>query len=144
MGFKHPAGGKTGTTNDFKDAWFNGFTKDFSVSVWVGRDNNSSMIDKRKRGFTGGGAAAPIWVYFLQKVLDSKNEVKFPVPPGIKLATVDIRTGLIPEEGVTEVLQVAVKEEVELMPATQVDDISVTPESDSLLTIEELNAIPIP
>ncbi len=144
MGFKHPAGGKTGTTNDFKDAWFNGFTKDFSVSVWVGRDNNSSMIDKRKRGFTGGSAAAPIWVYFLQKVLDSKNEVKFPVPPGIKLATVDIRTGLIPEEGVTEVLQVAVKEEVELMPATQVDDISVTPESDSLLTIEELNAIPIP
>jgi hypothetical protein len=77
-------------------------------------------------------------------VLDSKNEVKFPVPPGIKLATVDIRTGLIPEEGVTEVLQVAVKEEVELMPATQVEDIPVTPESDSLLTIEELNAIPIP
>ena len=80
------------------------------------------MIDKNERGFTGGGAAAPIWVYFLQKVLDSKNEVKFPVPPGIKLATVDIRTGLIPEEGVTDVLQVAVKEEVELMPPTQEEE----------------------
>jgi penicillin-binding protein 1A len=146
MGFKHPAGGKTGTTNDFKDAWFNGFTKDFSVSVWVGHDNNEPMIDKNGRGFTGRGAAAPIWVYFLQKVLDSKNEVKFPVPPGIKIATVDIRTGLIPEEGVTDVLQVAVKEEVDLTPPTQKEEeeSEVKTESDSLLTIEELNAIPIP
>jgi penicillin-binding protein 1A len=146
MGFKHPAGGKTGTTNDFKDAWFNGFTKDFSVSVWVGRDNNESMIDKKEKGFTGGGAAAPIWVYFLQKVLDSKNGVKFPVPPGIKLAAVDIRTGLIPGEGVTDVLQVAVKEEVELRPPTQEEEGESLgePESDSFLTTEELNAIPIP
>ena len=43
MGFQHPAAGKTGTTNGFKDAWFNGFTKDISTSVWVGFDNNDSM-----------------------------------------------------------------------------------------------------
>ena len=46
MGFKHPAAGKTGTTNEFKDAWFNGFTKDISTSVWVGFDNNNSQINE--------------------------------------------------------------------------------------------------
>jgi 1A family penicillin-binding protein len=116
MGFLHPAAGKTGTTNDFKDAWFNGFTKDFSVSVWVGYDNNESMLDRNGRGLTGGRAAAPIWVFFLQKVLQGKSIVKFPVPRGIKFATVDTKTGFLADEDSQDTLQVAVKEELDLSP----------------------------
>ena len=116
MGFKHPAAGKTGTTNDFKDAWFNGFTKDISTSVWVGFDDNDSMRTRSGRGLTGASAAAPIWVYFMQKVLAGKTRVKFPVPDNIKFATVDVETGRLPGEFSLEKIQVAVKEDVDLSP----------------------------
>ncbi len=123
MGFKHPAAGKTGTTNDFKDAWFNGTTKDNSVSVWVGYDNNESMLDKRGRGITGGRAAAPIWVFFLQKVLQGKNTVKFPVPSGIKFETVDVSTGRLGNERSLETMSVAVREELDLSPLPETPEI---------------------
>ncbi len=116
MGFKHPAGGKTGTTNDFKDAWFNGFTKDLSVSVWVGYDNNDPMIDRNGRGLTGGRAAVPIWVFFMQKALQGKKQVKFPVPTGIKFVEVDVQTGRQPDYSAIESMRVAVKEELDLSP----------------------------
>jgi 1A family penicillin-binding protein len=116
MGFRHPAGGKTGTTNDFKDAWFNGFTKDISASVWVGFDNYESMKTKSGKGLTGASAAAPIWVYFMQKVLEGKNPVNFPVPEKVKFATVDVQTGYLAQEFSLETLQVAVKEGVNLSP----------------------------
>jgi 1A family penicillin-binding protein len=114
MGFRHPAGGKTGTTNDFKDAWFNGFTKDISASVWVGFDNNESMKRKSGKGLTGASAAAPIWVYFMQKVLEGKSPVNFPVPEKIKFATVDVQTGYLANKSTQKTLQVAVKEDVDL------------------------------
>ncbi len=114
MGFRHPAGGKTGTTNDFKDAWFNGFTKDISASVWVGYDDNGPMKTKSGRGLTGASAAAPVWVFFMQKALEGKNKVKFPVPENIKFATVDVETGMFPDEYSLEKIQVAVKEDVDL------------------------------
>ena len=115
MGFRHPAGGKTGTTNDFKDAWFNGFTKDISTSVWVGFDNNKTMKKKSGKGLTGASAAAPIWVFFMQKALEGKNPVKFPVPKNIKFATVDVQTGYLADEFSLKTLQVAVKENVDLL-----------------------------
>jgi len=114
MGFKHPAAGKTGTTNNFKDAWFNGFTKDISTSVWVGFDNYDSMRTKSKKGLTGASAAAPIWVHFMRKALEGKSMVKFPVPENIKFETVDIETGRLPEEFSLEKMKVAVKEDVDL------------------------------
>jgi len=114
MGFRHPAGGKTGTTNDFKDAWFNGFTKDISTSVWVGFDDNESMKNKSGKGLTGASAAAPIWVFFMQKALEGKSPVKFPVPEKVKFATVDVQTGYLADEFSLEILKVAVKEGVDL------------------------------
>ena len=60
VGFDHPAGGKTGTTNDFKDSWFTGFTQKYSTSVWVGFDDNSPLIGPNGKGLTGAHAAAPI------------------------------------------------------------------------------------
>lgn len=116
MGFHHPAGGKTGTTNDYKDAWFNGFTKDLSVSVWVGRDNNVPMVAKSGRGFTGAKAAAPIWVYFMQKALQGKSPVKFPKPRGIKMVRVDTRYGTPANEYSQATLSVALKWQVQLPP----------------------------
>lgn len=117
MGFKHPAGGKTGTTNDFKDAWFNGFTKDLSTSVWVGKDNNLPMLDKNDKGMTGASAAAPIWTYFMQKALKNKSRVKFPVPDGIRFARVEATTGYLATANSPNSLEVAVKLETPLQLA---------------------------
>ncbi len=117
MGFKHPAGGKTGTTNDFKDAWFNGFTKDLSTSVWVGKDNNLPMLDKNDKGMTGASAAAPIWTYFMQKALKDKSRVKFPVPDGIRFARVEANTGYLATANTPNSLEVAVKLETPLQIA---------------------------
>jgi len=59
-----PAAGKTGTSQDFRDAWFIGYTPDLVTGVWVGNDNNKSM-----KKVTGGGIPAQIWRGFMQKAL---------------------------------------------------------------------------
>ena len=132
MGFQHPAAGKTGTTNGFKDAWFNGFTKDISTSVWVGFDNNDSMKTKSGKGLTGASAAAPIWVHFMQKALEGKTKVKFPVPANIKIATVDVKTGKVPGEFTLEKIEIAVKEDVDLSPLSIEDPISEVDANENL------------
>ena len=152
MGFRHPAGGKTGTTNDFKDSWFNGFTKDISTSVWVGFDNNKPMKVKSGKGLTGASAAAPIWVYFMQKALEGKNMVKFPVPEKIKFATVDVQTGAFPGKFSHSTLQVAVKEDVEISPPfvfseeQKSNETEILPESENTGQIKskKINASPNP
>jgi len=58
-GFTADAAGKTGTTNDLRDAWFAGFTRDLLAVVWVGRDDNQPL------GLTGAQAALPIWTAFM-------------------------------------------------------------------------------
>ena len=119
LGFQHPAGGKTGTTNDYKDAWFDGFTKDLSASVWVGYDSNNSMIDRNGRGLTGGGASAPIWAYFMKKALSGKSPANFPVPEGIRFVDVDSETGYISNTQTKNTMKVAVKNDVVLsLPPT--------------------------
>jgi penicillin-binding protein 1A len=67
MGFNLPAAGKTGTTNDYLDAWFTGFTPGLSVCTWVGFDRNRPLRDSRGVGLTGGRAAAPIWAEFMRR-----------------------------------------------------------------------------
>ena len=64
-----PAGGKTGTTNDFTDAWFIGFTPELTAGVWVGYDDKSVSLGKPE---TGAVAALPIWLEFMQGALDGK------------------------------------------------------------------------
>jgi len=64
-----PAGGKTGTTNDFTDAWFIGFTPEITAGVWVGYDDKSVSLGKPE---TGAIAALPIWLHFMQGALDGK------------------------------------------------------------------------
>jgi penicillin-binding protein 1A len=84
-----PVAGKTGTTNDEKDAWFIGFTPDIVVGVYMGYDKPRHI----GRGATGGHLAAPIVRDFLKVALADKPAVPFRVPPGIKLIRVDAKTG---------------------------------------------------
>jgi penicillin-binding protein 1A len=84
-----PVAGKTGTTNDEKDAWFIGFTSDIVVGVYMGYDKPRHL----GRGATGGHLSAPIVRDFLKVALADKPSVPFRVPPGIKLIRVDLKTG---------------------------------------------------
>ena len=69
-----PAGGKTGTTNDFTDAWFIGFTPEITAGVWVGYDDKEVSLGKPE---TGAVAALPIWLEFMQGALDGKPIQQF-------------------------------------------------------------------
>jgi penicillin-binding protein 1A len=84
-----PVAGKTGTTNDEKDAWFIGFTPDIVVGVYLGYDKPRHL----GRGATGGHLAAPIVKEFLKVALADKPAAPFRVPPGIKLVRVDLKSG---------------------------------------------------
>lgn len=64
-GFNIPAAGKTGTTNDYRDAWFVGFTPELSAAVWMGHDDMRVAL---KSGMAGGAVAAPAWMYFIKGV----------------------------------------------------------------------------
>jgi len=71
---KHPLGGKTGTTSDFTDAWFLGFSPSLTCGVWVGHDSRESLGDKE----TGAVAALPIWITFMKAAIAGKNDEQFP------------------------------------------------------------------
>ncbi len=85
-----PLAGKTGTTNDEKDAWFVGFSPDLTVGVFVGFDTPTPM----GKGETGGSLSAPIFRDFMKIALEGKPAVPFRVPPGIKLVRVNAVTGM--------------------------------------------------
>jgi penicillin-binding protein 1A len=70
----HPLGGKTGTTSDFTDAWFLGFSPSVTCGVWVGFDNRESLGDKE----TGAVAALPIWINFMKAAIVGKDDEQFP------------------------------------------------------------------
>lgn len=84
-----PAAGKTGTSNDFHDAWFIGYTPELLVGVWVGYDEKRSLGEKE----TGGRAAAPIWLAFMRQALGDTPVRDFELPKGIVFAPIDPRTG---------------------------------------------------
>ena len=97
---KKTVAGKTGTTNDYRDAWFVGYTPGLAAGVWVGFDNQRVLGEKE----TGSKAAAPIWVSFMKDALsvispltsERKEDTKpFSIPDGIVTATIDPLTGLL-------------------------------------------------
>jgi penicillin-binding protein 1A len=85
-----PLAGKTGTTNDFKDAWFVGYSPDLAVGVFIGYDRPRPL----GQGMTGGRLAAPVFRDFMQIALEDKPAVPFRVPPGIELVRIDANTGM--------------------------------------------------
>jgi membrane carboxypeptidase/penicillin-binding protein len=86
-GFNLDAAGKTGTTNDLRDAWFAGFTPELLTVVWVGLDDNQAL------GLSGSQAALPIWLAFMQRALAGRADHPFDVPPNINFVDVDRDTG---------------------------------------------------
>jgi penicillin-binding protein 1A len=84
-----PVAGKTGTTNDVRDAWFIGFSPSLITGVWVGFDQEKSLGGHE----VGGRAAAPIWLYFMEKALQGKPAEGFNAPAGIVFIRVDSKTG---------------------------------------------------
>jgi penicillin-binding protein 1A len=95
--------GKTGTTNEAMDAWFVGFSPDYSCGVWVGFDEEIPIGE----GETGGKAAAPIWGYFMREVLRDKPVKDFSTPQSVEFRKVDPKTGLMTSApgGMTEVFK---------------------------------------
>ena len=81
-GLDRPIAGKTGTSQDFDDAWFAGFTPRLVTVVWVGFDNPASLGDDQ----TGAAVAAPIWHQFMAAALKGKPALDFPQPPGVTMA----------------------------------------------------------
>ena len=86
-----PAAGKTGTTNDFRDAWFIGYTPGLVAGVWVGRDNQESIGPKE----TGARTALPIWLEFMKKAYADRPVEDFAAPGGIVFKQIDPGTGLL-------------------------------------------------
>jgi penicillin-binding protein 1B len=89
LGFTQDAAGKSGTTNDLRDAWFIGFTPALLTVVWVGLDNNQPL------GLSGAQAALPIWTSFMMKALAGRPNVGFEAPAGISFVEIDRDTGQI-------------------------------------------------
>ena len=89
--FKRPLAGKTGTTNDYIDAWFMGYSPQIVTGVWVGFDEHKTL-GKRE---TGARAACPIWIDFMKVALKELPPDNFTVPPGIVFANIDAKTGLL-------------------------------------------------
>ena len=106
---KRPAAGKTGSTNNLRDAWFVGYTPELVTGVWVGYDNQKSM----GKGETGSRAASPIWLYFMSEVLKGHPVVDFHVPEGIIFAKIDTKTGLLSSPYSRKTLLQAFKEGTE-------------------------------
>ena len=104
-----PVAGKTGTSNDSRDAWFIGFTPDLAVGVYVGCDQPKSL----GRSETGASAALPIFVELMQGALEDQPATPFRVPPGVRLVRVDAATGLLPGPGTANTILEA------FMPGTE-------------------------
>jgi penicillin-binding protein 1A len=83
--------GKTGTTNDAHDTWFNGFNGDLMTTVWVGFDQERSLGE----GEQGGRTAIPAWTYFMHEALAGTARRGVPVPDGIVAARISPETGLL-------------------------------------------------
>ena len=81
--------GKTGTTNDYRDAWFNGYSPSLVTIAWLGFDSSKSL----GHGETGGHSALPIWMRFMEKALRDVPEFTFPLPTGLTTTRIDPYTG---------------------------------------------------
>jgi penicillin-binding protein 1A len=90
-GFNWPSGGKTGTTNDYSDAWYIGFTRRYTAGIWVGADNHASMGP----GHTGSDDAVPIWIDIMRHAVRGSKREDFSRPPGITEAKVCAVSGLL-------------------------------------------------
>ncbi|OOZ37846.1 penicillin-binding protein 1A [Solemya velesiana gill symbiont] len=97
--------GKTGTTNEQRDAWFNGFNRSLVAVAWVGFDSSQPL----GRGEVGGRAALPAWIAFMKVALENVDEIPLEMPPGMVTVRIDPKTGkradINQEDGIFEVFR---------------------------------------
>jgi penicillin-binding protein 1A len=105
----YPLGGKTGTTNDYRDAWFIGFSPDLVVGVWAGFDTPRDMGE----GETGGRIAAPIFRDFMREALRNTQPAPFRIPAGVRLVRIDAVSGQLPGPDSTQTILEAFKPDTE-------------------------------
>ncbi|MFA4909966.1 MAG: PBP1A family penicillin-binding protein [Desulfobacteria bacterium] len=103
-----PCAGKTGTTNNYVDAWFIGYTPEIVTGVWVGFDEGNQPLGENE---TGSQAALPIWVQFMKEALKHKEVLDFPVPEGIVFVNIDSKTGLPATPNSTRIIPESFKED---------------------------------
>jgi penicillin-binding protein 1A len=104
-GMGRPLAGKTGTTNDFTDAWFVGGAPNLATGVWVGYDEIKPLGEKE----TGAHAALPIWMAYMKDVLQPLPVIPFAIPENIVFAKIDPATGMLAPDGASGVVEVFVK-----------------------------------
>ena len=100
-GFALDAAGKTGTTNDLRDAWFVGFTPELLTVVWVGFDDNTAL------GLSGAQAALPIWTTFMMRALAGRPNVPLPQPETLVWVDIDRDNGRLALAGCPRVIREA-------------------------------------
>jgi penicillin-binding protein 1A len=101
-----PVAGKTGTTNEFADAWFVGFAPNLAAGVWVGFDDRRSLGDRE----AGASVALPIWVEFMKDALTQLPVQAFAIPDGVVFAKVDPKTGELAAPGAPAKVEMFVRD----------------------------------
>ena len=92
---KRALAGKTGTTNDYTDGWFIGYTPNLALGVWVGFDDRRPLGNRE----SGANSALPIWIAFMKEALEQLPSMSFEIPDDVVYVRVDPATGLLPAEG---------------------------------------------
>ena len=100
-----PVAGKTGTTDDYSDAWFLGFSTRITCGVWIGLDTKSTIY----RSATGGRTALPMWTNFMKVILPTTRKEDFKPPQGLEWIDIDIDTGLRAGPGTRRMRSLAFK-----------------------------------
>jgi penicillin-binding protein 1A len=90
-GLNHPIAGKTGTSQDFNDAWFSGFTADLVTTVWAGFDTPATLGNNE----TGALVAGPIWHDYMAVALKERPALQFAQPPGVTMGQCDSGSGMV-------------------------------------------------
>jgi len=137
-----PIAGKTGTTNDYKDAWFVGFAPDLAAGVFIGFD----MPQTLGSGEAGGRVAAPVFGDFMAAALKDRAGIPFRIPSGIRLVRVNAKTGRPANAGDPNVILEAFKAEDSLTTSPSGDDLDLdpsgaTPVPQSQPSVDDLNGI---
>lgn len=131
---RHDIAGKTGTTNDSKDAWFSGYNSQFVASAWVGFRDHSKKLGKREFGAV---AALPIWRRFMEKALQGTKQFSLPRPDGVVDVKIDLLNGKLAgsstEKSEFEVFRIENVPTEYSQPATTINTI------DELDTIDKVN-----
>ncbi|MBI2026914.1 MAG: PBP1A family penicillin-binding protein [Deltaproteobacteria bacterium] len=111
--------GKTGTTDNFEDAWFVGFSPEVITGVWVGMDDKRHSIGKFE---TGAAAAAPIWGSYMQEVLKAFPKKEFSIPSSISFTKIDPETGLLADPASSRSISAAFKQGTEPVEVPSVEE----------------------